>query len=338
MKNAAMAQAVESSQVLASIVGRSPAMQRVLSRVERVAPLTSTVFITGETGTGKELIARAIHALSKRRNGRFVAVNCGAVPEGLFESELFGHLRGSFTGAVANRRGLMEEAASGTLFLDEISTVPPHVQIKLLRAIEDRAILPVGGTRPVPVDFRLVAATNDDLALAVSRGEFREDLYYRINVFPIHVPALRDRRSDIPTLAEHFRARFAARNSLVPPPFRPGMLERLSEMDWPGNVRELQNYVERAIILGAGSPDIRCETLESRAPHCPDLLRHATDAQWSLAQLEEAYILRVLEHTNGHRGLAATILGIDRRTLYRKLRSLESPGPLSEALTACASD
>jgi DNA-binding NtrC family response regulator len=307
--------------VRARIVGRAPSMERLFDLVERVAPTRATVLISGETGTGKELVARAIHELSDRARRPFVPVNCSAVPEGLLESELFGHMKGSFTGAVANRRGLFEEAAGGTLFLDEISTMPASTQVKLLRVLQDRKLQRIGGGQPIAVDFRLLAATNVDLAADVRSGRFRDDLFYRLNVFPIRVPPLRERRSDIPLLANHFRLRFAQENGVPVPDIPPATMKRLMEYDWPGNVRELENYVERAVIMYSGARGIPFEPPAGLAERPEQrLIDEGREDAWTLQRLEREYILDVLQHTGGHRGRAAGILGIDRRTLYRKLR------------------
>jgi len=311
------------------MVGRSAAMERLFDQIGRVAPLRTTVLITGETGTGKELVAMAIHELSGRARKAFVAVNCSALSETLLESELFGHVKGSFTGAFAGRRGLLEEAEGGTLFLDEVSTLSQQVQVKLLRVLAERAIHRVGSSLHVPIDFRLIVATNHDLAGQVAAGQFREDLYYRLNTFPILVPPLRERTSDIPLLAEHFRLWYAKENALEPPPFSRSALDSMLAHDWPGNVRELQNFVERAVILFAGAPEIRLDPAFSQRRLEHDTLRRAANEVWNLDQLEYEYIRSVLERTGGHQGRAAEILGIDRRTLYRKLRVMEQPhGPV----------
>jgi two-component system, NtrC family, response regulator HydG len=307
--------------VRAKIVGRSPAMERMFDLVERVAPTRASVLITGETGTGKELVARAIHELSDRSRKPFVPINCSALPETLLESELFGHTKGSFTGAIANKRGLFEEAAGGTLFLDEISAIPPSIQVKLLRVLQDRKLHRLGGSQPVAVDFRLLAATNLDLGEEVRAGRFREDLYYRLNVFPVRVPALRERHSDVPLLANYFRLRFAQENGVQAPEISPDTMKRLMEYAWPGNVRELENYIERAVIMYSGARSIPFEApatdVERSEQH---LIDDARRQRWTMDRLEKEYILEVLQQTAGHRGRAAEILGIDRRTLYRKLK------------------
>jgi two-component system, NtrC family, response regulator HydG len=307
--------------VRARIIGRAPAMERMFDLVERVAPTRATVLITGDTGTGKELVARAIHELSDRARKPFVPVNCSALPETLLESELFGHTKGSFTGAIANKRGLFEEAGGGTLFLDEISTIPPSIQVKLLRVLQERKLHRIGGSQPVSVDFRLLAATNLDLGEEVRAGRFREDLFYRLNVFPVRVPPLRDRQTDIPVLANYFRLRFAQENGVRAPEIPPETMKRLIEYAWPGNVRELENYIERAVIMYSGARSIPFEAPASSAERSEQgLVDTARRERWTMERLEKEYILDVLQQTDGHRGHAAEILGIDRRTLYRKLK------------------
>ena len=307
------------------MVGRSPPMERLFDMIERVAPMRASVLVTGETGTGKELVARAIHALSGRAKRPFIAVNCSALPETLLESELFGHVKGSFTGAIASKRGLIEEAAGGTLFLDEISTISAHIQVMLLRVLEERRIQRVGSTQSAPVDFRLIAASNDHLEQRVSEGTFREDLFYRLNVFPIRVPPLRERRGDVPLLANYFRLRFAEENGVQPPELSHATLSHMMNYDWPGNVRELENFVERAVILYAGSREIRFEPPSGQRRREQELVKRAAGSDWDLERLETEYILTILEQTHGHQGRAAEILGINRRTLYRKLRALGKP-------------
>ncbi|HET9983667.1 MAG TPA: sigma-54 dependent transcriptional regulator [Longimicrobiales bacterium] len=306
----------------ARIVGRAPVLERMFELLARVAPMRATVLVIGETGTGKELVARAIHDLSDRASRPFIPINCSALPETLLESELFGHVRGSFTGAVGTRRGLIEEAQGGSLFLDEISTMSAAIQVKLLRVLQERTIHRVGGNQPIPVDFRLVVATNVDLAVEVREGRFREDLYYRLNVFPIRVPPLRERRSDIPLLADHFRRRFAAENGIQPPAISAETLTRLTEYDWPGNVRELENFIERAMITYTGEATIRFDPpAGENRESTRTLLEQARRERWDLERLEREYIMDVLQEVHGHRGRAADLLGIDRRTLYRKLKS-----------------
>jgi DNA-binding NtrC family response regulator len=313
------------------MVGRSPQIERVRDLIARVAPSRATVLITGDTGTGKELVARLVHALSPRAERPFLGVNCAAIPETLLEAELFGHMKGAFTGAIASKRGLLEESSSGTLFLDEIGAVTPNIQVKLLRALQERTIMRVGGREPIPVDVRLVAATNLDIAQEVRAGRFREDLYYRLSVFPIRVPSLRERRDDIPLLAAHFLRRAATEYGAEPPAIAPVTMQRLMEYDWPGNVRELENFVERAVIMHAGAKTISFDpddALHRRREH--ELVKTARAERWDLERLEREYILATLEEVGGHQGRAAEILGIDRRTLYRKLKQYREARPSGE--------
>jgi DNA-binding NtrC family response regulator len=303
------------------LIGSAPAMARMFELIERVAPTRATVLITGETGTGKELVAHAIHDLSDRARKPFVPVNCAALPETLLESELFGHTRGSFTGAIANRRGLFEEANGGTLFLDEISTISPAIQVKLLRVLQERTIQRVGGGPPIHADFRLIAASNVDVSEEVAAGRLREDLYYRLNVFPIQVPPLRERVGDIPFLVNHFRIKLSRENGVTAPTMGAETLARLSRYAWPGNVRELENFIERAVIMHAGKRTVPFNPpLGEKASRQREFLRSAREQEWSLARVEREYIQDVLESCDGHRARASVILGIDRRTLYRKLK------------------
>jgi DNA-binding NtrC family response regulator len=308
----------------AGIIGRSPVMRSLVERLRRVAPTETTALVTGETGSGKELVARAIHELSPRASGPLLAVNCGAFAEGLLESELFGHVKGAFTGASRDRAGLFEAADGGTLFLDEVAEMSLALQTRLLRALQEREITRVGSTRATRVDVRLIAATNRDLRNLMEGGRFREDLYYRIAVFPLEVPALRDRKSDIPLLVEFALGRWSQR--------RPGS-ERLScspfairllrAYDWPGNVRQLFSVLERAAIDADGS---RIE-----AQHLPDEVRAASDVPIAPMRYradqsvddERAAIDAALEQTGGALAKAAELLGMSRTTLWRKIRQLE---------------
>ncbi|HVZ74638.1 MAG TPA: sigma-54 dependent transcriptional regulator [Polyangia bacterium] len=311
----------------AAVVGDHPAMRLVLDRVEQIADTDASVLIRGETGTGKEVVARLVHGASGRRAGPFVAVNVSAIPEALAESELFGHVRGAFTGADKARTGRFVAAEGGTLFLDEIGEMPRGVQAKLLRALQDREVTPVGGTDPVRVDVRVVAATHRNLEEMVAAGTFREDLFYRLDVVPIEIPPLRERRADIPALAEHFRAEVNAREGRAVPGFAPEVLQRLSFYDWPGNVRELENLVERLVVL-AGSRPIGMEDLpghlrmtvvdlESATLDLPDA---GVDLRGFLTQVEERLICQALERTGGNKNRAAELLGMNRTTLVEKLR------------------
>lgn len=322
----------------------SAAMQQVLSIAQRVAPTDSTVLITGESGTGKEVLARRIHEASPRAAGPFVAVNLGAVPEQLLESELFGYERGAFTGAQARKPGLFETAGGGTLFLDEIGDMPVHMQVKLLRALQDRRIQRLGGTTPIPIDVRVLAATNANLADRIADGTFREDLYYRLNVFEVTVPALRERRADIAALAAEF---VAARGRRI----TPEAVAALERYAFPGNIRELQNIVERAAVLAPGDEITAADLaflpgLGEVDAHPPapaqgsgaaaddttitpliDLLRHTSDGPWTLEQMERAAIEVALLRNEWHRERTAAELGITRRTLLNKIREyrLEPP-------------
>lgn len=306
-------------------------MQRVFRLIERVAPTRASVLVTGETGTGKELVARAVHDLSPRANKPFIAVNCSAIPSTLLEAELFGHIRGSFTGAVQSRKGLIEEAAGGTLFLDEISTLSEEVQVKLLRVLEDRRVQRVGSNTPVSVDFRLVAATNSDLGGLVTSGGFREDLFFRLDVFPIGVPPLRERTDDIPLLASHFVARFADEHGVEPPRVSPQALSRMMAYRWPGNVRELENFIERSVIMYPGAEGFPFD-LPRAAPgnEGAAALTRAVEGEWTLDRLEREYLLAVLDRTRWQQGAAADILGLNRRTIHRKLKRYREEGLLAE--------
>jgi len=289
-------------------------MAKVLELVDQVASTDTSVLVTGESGTGKELVARLIHARSPRRFGPLSVVNCGALSEGVLESELFGHEKGAFTGAVGRRRGKVELAHEGTLFLDEIGDVPPKVQVDLLRVLQEKQVVRVGGNQTVPVDFRLVTATHRDLEDEVAAGRFRQDFFFRIHVFAIERPSLRDRPADIPVLAQHFLARFASAMNRRIGGFSPGALAAMADYPWPGNVRELQNAIERAVVLCKG------DTIE--AAHFPFTTNGHVAAATSLtlASAEEAHIRKVLATMSFNVAQAARALEIDRVTLYNKMR------------------
>jgi DNA-binding NtrC family response regulator len=310
-----------------TLIGDSVPMRRVQDLIQRVATSEASVLIWGETGTGKELVARAIHATSARKDQPFVAINCAAVPATLLESELFGHSRGAFTDAKSQRPGLFTKASGGTLFLDEIGEMPLDMQAKLLRALQERTVRPVGSDTEVPFDARLITATHRDLESAVNEGRFRQDLYFRINVVRVDLPALRERGGDILRLAHHFLHQYAQRSGKEALTIGPNVAERLLGYDWPGNVRELENCIERATAL-AQSGAIAVEDLPDRVRvHEPDrFIVSANEAEEliSLDELEKRYILRVLKLTEGNRSRAAIVLGLDRRTLYRKLSRYES--------------
>ena len=301
-------------------IGSSKVWLDILRVAETVAPTDSTVLIQGESGTGKEVVARFIHELSNRAESPFLSINCGALPEGLLESELFGHVKGSFTGAVKDKLGLFNAAEHGTFFLDEIGETTPATQVKLLRALQHREVIPVGATEAVPIDARLIAATNRDLDEDIKSGRFRSDLYYRLNVIAIHLPPLRQRRDDIPILAEHFLQRISAMRKEPPKRLQPAALEALQEYRWPGNVRELENALERAIILTSGE-QIAPEVLPHRVTErkAEPLITSRTPANPTLEAVERAYIMWVLQSEGGNKSRTAEVLGIDPSTLYRKL-------------------
>jgi two-component system response regulator HydG len=304
------------------IVGTSVPVSEMRSMLERVSGSDATVLITGETGTGKEVAARALHQHGKRRTGPFVAINCSALPEALLESELFGHVRGAFTDARSGRTGLFVEAHKGTLFLDEIGDMPHGIQVKLLRAIEERRVRPVGGDLEIPFDARIIAATHRDLEQAVQDGTFREDLFYRLNVVNIALPALRSRGSDILLLSQHFLTQFAAQTNPGVVGISQTAAEKLLAYTWPGNVRELRNAIERAVAL-TRFDHVSAEDLPERIKNFET--RHVLVAGdnleelVSLEEVEKRYILKVLQAAGGNKSLAAKQLGVGRRTLYRKL-------------------
>ena len=314
-----------------TIIGTSEEMVRVFKMVEKVAASDATIMIQGESGTGKELIAREIHYRSGRAQGPFVSINCSAIPRDLLESNLFGHVKGSFTGAVRDSAGLFQVAEGGTFFLDEVGETPLATQVKLLRAVQEREIIPVGGTQPVKIDCRLVAATNADLEREVAEGRFRADLFYRLNVIPLRLPSLRQRRDDIPLLVDHFLKRLSSAG--VQKTVGKEALELLLKYDWPGNVRELENVIERAFILDEGGL-IEAEDL-------PDKIRFGESHRGSLIidsptmtleELEREYILKVLNYTRWQKKKTSEILGINASTLYRKLIAygVEKPGARPE--------
>jgi len=317
---------------LGGIIGQTPPILKLLELLETVAATNSTVLVTGETGTGKELAARAIHDASPRRMQRFVAINCSAIPETLLEAELFGHVRGAFTGAIANRQGRVEQAHRGTLFLDEVGTMSPSLQVKLLRVLQSREFERVGDSQTIKVDVRVIAATNSDLKQMVADGTFREDLFYRLNVIPVHVPALRDRRADVPVLAQHFLDRLSrdtpARGRVS---IAQDAQQALMAFAWPGNVRQLENVMERAFALSPGRAQIEVDDL-------PDELRSrpvATSADAVaigdagiefdrlVGDFERELIRRALDKSGGNKRLAADLLHIKRTTLIEKLKRLE---------------
>lgn len=299
------------------MVGKSPAMQQLLSEIAMVAPSDATVLIHGDSGTGKELVARALHASSARSDKPLVTLNCAALNESLLESELFGHEKGAFTGADKRREGRFVEADGGTLFLDEIGDISPMMQVRLLRAIQEREVQRVGSNQTISVDVRLIAATHRDLAQEVQAGRFRQDLYYRLNVVTIEMPALRQRQEDIPLLADHFRQRFAERNRKAVKGFTPRAMDLLIHYDWPGNIRELENAIERSVVLLTGEYISERELPLAIASQPLPLV--ADQAIQPLVEVEKEVILAALEKTGGNKTEAARQLGITRKTLLAKL-------------------
>ena len=304
---------------VADIEGKSPRMLEVYKLVARVAPTTATVLVVGESGTGKELVARAIHSRSPRASKPFVPVNCTALSESLLESELFGHARGAFTGAVGAKRGLFEMANGGTLFLDEIGDMGPKMQAQLLRVLQDGELRPVGGTESIKVDVRLVCATNRDLEADVKSGRFREDLYFRINVVTVRMPSLRERPGDIPILVRHFLAKIARRENKPEASVSPEGLDLLCRHAWPGNVRELENAIERAVAVAKGNVILPSDLPVEVYGGSPAAPGGIVDDRPTLAELEKRYIALILTECGGNKKKAAEQLGIDRRTLYRAL-------------------
>jgi DNA-binding NtrC family response regulator len=305
------------------VVGKNRAMAEVLDIVRRVSPAESTVLITGESGTGKELIAREVHRHSLRRNAPFVVVDCGALVETLFESELFGHVKGSFTGAHETKHGRFEVADGGTIFFDEIGNIGLNIQAKLLRVIQEREVNRIGSSKPIKVDVRILVATNEDLAEAVRQGKFREDLFYRLSVVPIHLPPLRERKEDIPLLVDHFLQKYSQKAKKSVTSVSSRVLRALQEYDWPGNIRELENTIERAVVLSHGDA-IKLE----------DLMYHGTSAGSpalgapggrlrTLEDMEKEYISTVLRSQHGNKTKTAEILGIDRKTLWAKIKKFK---------------
>lgn len=303
-----------------NIIGKSPVMQELFSLIRRVARTKSTVIIYGKSGTGKELVAKALHYNSPRADKTFVAFNCAAIPETLLETELFGHAKGAFTDARYAKKGLFVEADGGTLFLDEIGDMPVSIQGKLLRAIQEREIRPVGATQEIKIDVRLVAATHHDLQQLLKEGKIREDLYFRLNVVPINLPELKDRKEDIPPLVRHFIKKYAVENNQKPLNVSRETMRILMEYSWPGNVRELENVLERAAILTEG-PMIQPENLPEGLRSAPYASDEEIPISFSLENLEKKHIQDILNLTRGNQSEAAKILGIDRRTLYRKIKA-----------------
>jgi DNA-binding NtrC family response regulator len=317
-ENQALKRQLRSNHSDRKIIGKSEEMTKVFKMIEKVADTEATIMVYGESGTGKELIAREIHYGSRRTQGPFVSINCGALPKDLLESNLFGHIKGSFTGAVRDQPGLFTVSEGGTFFLDEVGEMSAATQVKLLRALQEREIIPVGGTKPIKINVRLIAATNADLEREVNEGRFRTDLFYRLNVIPLRLPPLRQRRDDIPLLAEHFLKRFTGDANAKE--LTSEALDALLRYDWPGNVRELENVIERAVILNDGG-NIRVTDLPEKVVRGP--ARRGTliidTPTMTLEELEREYIMKVLHHTAWQKKRASEILGINPSTLYRKL-------------------
>jgi DNA-binding NtrC family response regulator len=330
-ENAYLRAQLEERYSFEGIVGKSRAMARLFQLLETVAPTNSTILITGETGTGKEVVSRAIHHNSPRRQHRFVALNCSAIPETLLEAELFGHVRGAFTGAVGNRQGRLEQAHKGTLFLDEVGTMSPALQMKLLRVLQEREFERVGDSHTTKVDVRIIAATNSDLGRMVADGQFREDLFYRLNVIPVQLPPLRERKEDIPLLVQHFLEKFRTDRLSATPTFSQEAMRCLMAYHWPGNVRQLDNTVERAVAFSGGRAqidvhDLPIEIQQAQEPALSSavtLPEDGVDLDAFMANIERELIQRSLERTGGNKGQAARLLNLKRTTLVEKLKRLQ---------------
>ena len=324
-ENVTLASSLAAATTNSNIIGQGEAMQQLLEMVRTIAPSDATVLISGESGTGKELVAKAIHANSRRSKEAYVAVNCAAITESLLESELFGHEKGAFTGADKRHEGHFFQADKGTLFLDEIGEMPLSMQVKLLRAIQEREVQRVGGSKPVPVDVRIIAATNRDLLHEVEEGRFREDLYYRLNVVMLSLPSLSERLDDIPLLAQHFMLRFAEKNNKSVKGFTPGAMDALLRYPWPGNVRELENIIERAVVLLFGEHiserELPERLLKNQRP--VTVLMQNSENPPSLEAVERETILETLKRVGGNKSEAAKILGITRKTLHSKLQKYD---------------
>jgi DNA-binding NtrC family response regulator len=323
LENRALRRELDRQHSFDRIIGSSDALQELFRLVGKVAGTNASILITGESGTGKELVARAVHFNSRRAKGPFLAINCGALNENLLEAELFGYEKGAFTGAAARREGLLKAADGGTIFLDEIGEVTPALQVKLLRALQEREVLPVGGREHVSFDARVVAATNRDLEDEVKAGRLREDLFYRLSVIPVRVPPLRERRGDIPLLVRHFAARFARELGVGERDVGPDAMAALASYGWPGNIRELMNAVEHAVALSAERIELLDLPEKLRAVRATRTTRDPDGAIPTLDEVERVHIHDVLARTDGNKTRAAELLGIDLSTLYRKLRRYE---------------
>jgi two-component system response regulator PilR (NtrC family) len=330
-ENQVLRQEINAQYDFSNIIGESPAIRHVFETIKKVSDSESNVIITGNSGTGKELVAKAIHYNSPHQRGHFVAVNCGAITETLIESELFGHMKGSFTGAVATKEGLFKAADRGSLFLDEIGELSLTAQTKLLRAIENEEILPVGATRTIPIHTRIIAATNINLEKAVTEGRFREDLYYRLNVIEIKLPSLKERREDIPLLIRHFLQKYNREMNKTIKTVQPQLMQHLIARDWKGEVRELENFIERLMIFSRGD-ELTMETLppDSINPIRKVTIKEAASLKKAVEEFERQYIVNQLAKNEYHRSRTAKSLGIGEATLYRKMNQLNiedlSPG------------
>lgn len=311
---------MEKHSVLDSMIGTSSIMREVTELIRAVSPSSVNVLISGESGTGKELVARALHQLSPRKQKPFVAINCSAIPDNLLESELFGHVKGSFTGAISDKKGLFEEAEGGTLFLDEIGDLNLTLQVKLLRVLQDKEVRAVGGNRGKQIDARIISASHRDLKTLTREGKFREDLFYRLNVVPIKVPPLRERTEDIPLLVEHFTGNYCSTNNSPPFHFPLDVMNRLLNYSWPGNVRELENVIERLCVLRNHDELEQLVLKESTTTDNETLVKEGglANDRPTLEKLEERYIKTILNEVQNKKSKAAQVLGISRRTLHRK--------------------
>ncbi|HKK70115.1 MAG TPA: sigma-54 dependent transcriptional regulator [Candidatus Krumholzibacteria bacterium] len=325
-ENQNLRKTIRRSQRFGGMLGSSPTMQELKRDIEKIADTRGTVLLTGESGTGKELAARAIHELSVRHKGPYIRINCAAIPESLLEAELFGHEKGAFTNAIARREGMFELAHGGTLLLDEVTEIAPNMQAKLLRVLQEREIMRIGGKASIKVDVRVIATSNRDLKKEVREGRFKEDFYYRLNVIPLHVPALRERREDIPMLVQHFVERACAENERSLMDVTDAAMQKIIEHSWRGNVRELENCLERSVILTENERldrgDLRLDTEETG----PGRAAHLDDSQLTLRDMERELILRRLDLTGGNRTRAAEMLGISVRTLRNKINQYRGEG------------
>ncbi len=329
-ENQRLRQALQERGPTGRLIGRSEALLKVINLVNQIAPVRSTVLLSGESGVGKELVAEAIHFQSPRRDQPLVKLNCGALPEGLIESELFGHEKGAFTGAIQQRKGRFELADTGTIFLDEISEIPPTTQVKLLRVLQEGEFERVGGTQTLKTDVRVIAATNEDMDALVAEGRFRKDLYYRLNVIHFSIPPLRDRQEDIPLLALHFLDKFCVENDRAAMGIAPEAMAALKSHYWPGNVRELQNVVERAVALCQGNMVELADLPDEVRQYSPEDDQITVPVGASMEEIERRAITQTLKKTGGDKELTARLLGIGLATLYRRLKEMEPKDPSPE--------